>query len=69
MTCDILSFSEESDVNIIYVISDDIDLFPSIALSKAKNAETKIIMVIKNRLLLSQYQSILSTFNAEAKVL
>lgn len=69
MTCDILSFSEESDVNIIYVISDDIDLFPSIALSKAKNAETKIIMVIKNHRLLSQYQSILSTFNAEAKVL
>lgn len=69
MTCDVLSFSEESDVNIIYIISDDIDLFPSIALSKAKNAETKIIMVIKNQLLLGQYQSILSTFNAEAKII
>lgn len=69
MTCDVLSFSEESDVNTIYIISDDIDLFPSIALSKAKNSETKIIMAIKNQRLLSQYQSILSIFNAEAKIL
>lgn len=69
MTCDVLSFSEESDVNTIYIISDDIDLFPSIALSKAKNSETKIIMAIKNQRLLSQYQSILSIFNAEARIL
>ena len=69
MTCDVLSFSEENDVTSIYIISDDIDLFPSIALSKAKNADTNIIMVIKNRRLLGQYQNILSTFNAEAKIL
>lgn len=69
MTCDIMSFSEESDVNSIYIISDDTDLFPAIALSRTKNPETGIVMGIKNSQSLSYYRSILNQFNAETKLL
>lgn len=65
MTCDVISYTEEIDVASVYVVSDDIDLFPSIALSKAKSPSKRIVMVIKNQLMYSKYQNILSTFNAE----
>ena len=68
MTCDIITYCAEENVGAIYVISDDIDLFPALAISKTKNPDKVVTVMMKNANLLTQYQTILSPFNINVKL-
>lgn len=48
MACDILTYGEEEDTAAIYVLTDDVDLFPSIALCSRKNPNVKLYIGTKN---------------------
>lgn len=63
MTCDIITYSAEKDIGSLYIYSDDIDLFPAIAICNAKYPGTLISLVMKNRKMLDEYRNILSDFN------
>lgn len=69
MTCDIITYSAEENVGAIYVISDDTDMFPAVAISKTKNPDKSINIIMKNAQLLCQYQTILSPFNINIKLI
>lgn len=68
MTCDIISYCAEENVGAVYVISDDIDLFPALAISKTKNPSKSLNVMMKNAHLLSQYRTILSPYNINVKL-
>lgn len=69
MACDIITYCAEEDIAAIYIISDDTDLFPAIAISKTKNPTKKITVLMKNQQLYAQYDSILTQFSANVKLL
>lgn len=69
MTCDIITYCAEEDISAIYIISDDTDLFPAIAISKTKNPTKNITLLIKNLQMKDQYQSILAQFSTNVKLL
>lgn len=48
MACDILTYGEDDDTEAIYVLTDDVDLFPSMALCSRKNSNVKIFLGTKN---------------------
>lgn len=48
MACDILTYGEEEDTEAIYVLTDDVDLFPSMALCSRRNPNVKIFIGTKN---------------------
>lgn len=66
IACDIISFCEDDNCEAILVVSEDIDHFPAIVKGKLKlhelKSETKLSVLIKNNLIQSNYDSILSSF-------
>lgn len=69
MACDIITYCAEENIAAIYAISDDTDLFPAIAISKIKNPTKSITVLMKNTQKYNQYQSVLSQFGANVKLL
>lgn len=69
MTCDIITYSAEEDVTSLYIVSDDIDLFPGIAISKVKNNSIDINLLVRTHKTKQAYQQILSTYNINIKSL
>ena len=69
MTCDVITYSSEPTVKAIYIASDDVDLFPCIAISKVRNVDKEITLLMKNGLQEPLYSNILSNCNAKVKTL
>ena len=69
MTCDIITYSAEEDVAALYIVSDDIDLFPGIAISKFKNNSIDMNLFVRTTQTKLTYQQILSTYNINIKSL
>lgn len=63
IACDLLSYCEESSTNCLYLISDDMDHFPALALCHKKKEELPIFVGIKNVQNIVNYSSILENFN------
>lgn len=63
IACDLLSYSEEITVGCLYLISDDVDHFPALALCYKKQKQLPIFLGIKNYKNLDLYTNILSQFN------
>ena len=67
MACDTLTFSNDSEVNSVYVVSDDIDLFPGIAISKVANPNKDIHMLVSCENTKFKYSEILNHYNIDVK--
>lgn len=63
IACDLLSYSEEVTVDCLYLISDDVDHFPALALCAKKKEKLSIFLGVKNNKNISLYKSILTQFN------
>lgn len=69
MACDVIALSDEKDISAMYIVSDDIDIFPSIALCKKWNPKIELTLIIKNNLSQPQYSSVLSNFDTKVVLL
>ena len=69
MACDIIAYGGEENIFSIFIVSDDVDIFPSIALCNKKNPQMELTLVVKNNLLQTQYASIMSSFNTKVVLL
>lgn len=49
MVCDILTYGEDEDTLAIYVLTDDVDLYPSLALCRCKFPEIYLSIGIRNQ--------------------
>lgn len=67
MACDIVSFCNEQDVGGVYIVSDDIDLFPAIALGRNINNSVDLFLGVLNKRRFSYYSGILSDFNIKIR--
>ena len=56
MVCDLVSFSRSDDVDSLYVLTDDVDLFPALAMCRSN----KTSLAIRN---IDTYSEYLSSFN------
>lgn len=65
MACDIIAYGEEDNISAIFIVSDDVDIFPSIALCNKRNPQIELTLIIKNHQSQAQYSSILSSFNTK----
>lgn len=63
MVCDIFSFSESEDVESIYILTDDVDLFPALAMCRSKRQSLDIRLGIVNGRNVDIYREYLSSFN------
>ena len=63
MVCDIISFSESEDVESIYILTDDVDLFPALAICRSKRQSLDIRLGIVNGRNVDIYREYLSSFN------
>lgn len=70
LACDIISISKEDGVIGLYLISDDCDHLPSIALASTNknNSELKIKVGIKNEKILTNFESLLHGLEVEIKL-
>ena len=68
MVCDILTYGEDETTKVIYVITDDVDLFPAVVLCSKKNETVDLIIKIKNERQLVEYKNYLHTFNPNIKI-
>lgn len=69
MTCDVITYSSEPTIKAIYIASDDVDLFPCIAISKVRHSDKEITLLMKNGMQEPLYSNILSNCNAKVKTL
>lgn len=69
MTCDIISYSSERNVSSVYVITDDVDLFPGMAISKIKHADVDVCLFVRTENQKKSYQRILDDYNINVKSL
>lgn len=65
MTCDTLTFAGDPDVNSVYVVSDDIDLFPGIAISKVMNKGKDIHLLVSCERTREKYLATLNHFDID----
>ena len=67
MACDVLSFCEEQNVGGVYIASDDIDLFPAIALGRNINNSMPLFLLVLNKKRFDYYPATLSDFNIKIR--
>ena len=67
MACDVLSFCEEQNVGGVYIASDDIDLFPAIALGRNINNSMPLFLLVLNKKRFDYYSATLSDFNIKIR--
>lgn len=65
MICDIITYSSKTEVEVIYVLTDDVDLFPAIALCRSKQQDKEIVLGIVNGRNVEPYKDYLKFFNVE----
>lgn len=63
MVCDIISFSESEEVESIYILTDDVDLFPALAISRRNSPLLDMRLGIVNGQNVNVYRDYLSVFN------
>lgn len=63
MVCDIISFSNYMDVESIYILTDDVDLFPALAICRSNRPSLDIRLGIVNGRNVDTYREYLSPFN------
>lgn len=68
MVCDILTYGEDETTKVIYVITDDVDLFPAVVLCSKKKDTVDLIIKIKNERQLVEYTNYLHAFNSNIKI-
>ena len=67
MTCDTFTFASDPDVHSVYVVSDDIDLFPGIAISKVMNAGKDVHLMVSCAQTMKRYACKLNHFNIDVQ--
>lgn len=68
MVCDILTYGEDGTTRVIYVITNDVDLFPAVVLCSKKNENVDLIIKIENDRQLVEYTNYLHMFNPNIKI-
>ena len=74
MACDILAYGGEREpedattTKVIYVLSDDVDLFPPIALCSKKNSSVNLHLKIRNPRQLSEYTNYFQNFQLNQNI-
>jgi hypothetical protein len=63
MICDIISYSQSEDVESIYILTDDVDLFPALAICRSNKPSLDIQLGIVNGRNVDIYREYLSQFN------
>ena len=63
MVCDIIAFSESEDVESLYILTDDVDLFPALAVCRSKRPFLDVRLGIVNGRNVDIYREYLSSFN------
>lgn len=63
MVCDILTYSTKPDTQVICVLTDDVDLFPALALCHYNQPEKELDLGIVNGQNIESYQDCLHPFN------
>lgn len=64
MTCDYLDFAIDKDFEVVAIVSDDVDVLPSLLLaSKYKKPSMRLLYIAKNNWHLKQYEFIFSENN------
>ena len=63
MICDIISFSESKEVESMYILTDDVDLFPALAKCRNNSPSLDIRLGIVNGRNVGVYRDYLSVFN------
>ena len=65
MVCDIITCSSKPDTKAVFILTDDVDLFPSIALCRSNNPGLYLALGIVNGRNVDPYKEYLKTFNVE----
>ena len=68
MVCDVLTYGEDETTKVIYVLTDDVDLFPAVVLCSKKKDTVDLIIKIKNERQLVEYTNYLHAFNSKIKI-
>ena len=63
MVCDIITFSESEDVESIYILTDDVDLFPALAICRSNQPSLDVRLGIVNGRNVDIYREYLRSFN------
>ncbi len=63
MVCDIISFSGSDEVECMYILTDDMDLFPALAICRSNKPSLDIQLGIVNGRNVDFYRKYLSSFN------
>lgn len=70
MACDIITFGTDNDVLGVYVLSDDVDLFPAFAMiHDLKATKAKIGLFITNPQNVAAYESLLKPFDIDVSLI
>ena len=65
MICDVITYAAKQDTKIIYILTDDVDMFPAIALCRNNQPEKEIVLGIVNGRNVDSYKECLNSFNVE----
>lgn len=65
MVCDILTYGEEEDTEFIYVLTDDVDLYPSLVLCCCKNPHVNLFVGTRNNKYQKEQNIISNNFNIQ----
>lgn len=70
LACDVISYSLDEDVIAVYVLSDDVDIFPSFSVSsELPSSHTDLHLMIVNDQNEANYRHFLNPFNVEVSLL
>lgn len=65
MVCDILTYGDEEATKVIYVLTNDVDLFPAVVLCSKKHPNTDLVLKIKNNeAKIEEHSNYLHVFNS-----
>lgn len=65
MVCDIVSLSEDDDTHALYILTDDVDLFPALAKSRVSRPDISIVLGIVNGRNVEPYREYLKPFQID----
>lgn len=70
LACDVISYSLDEDVKAVYVVSDDVDIFPSFLVSsELPSSHTDLNLLIMNGQSVVDYTNLLSKFNVKVSLI
>jgi hypothetical protein len=70
MVCDVIAMSMDPDINVIMVLTDDVDVFPSFSMANMITKGSKVLnLLTPNALHKDLYQSILADFGVSVNII